>query len=104
MKPSPYPDWLDTVWATSPAKGERGKAERLALHTWLVLERLAEFILLRPYLPAQLRREDLGHLLFWSVFFHDFGKVAPAFQSILRGESGAKEKWGRHRHEVFSLA
>jgi len=104
MKPSPYPDWLDTIWAKSPDKGEGGKAESLAQHSWLVLERLAEFIRLRPSLPEQLGRDDLWHLLFWSVFFHDFGKVAPAFQSILRGESGAKEKWGRHRHEVFSLA
>lgn len=104
MKPSPYPDWLDDVWAKSPDKGEGGQAESLAQHTWAVLERLAEFIRLRPNLTDQLGRVDLWHILFWAVFFHDFGKVIPAFQGVLRGEKGAKDKWGRHRHEVFSLA
>jgi CRISPR-associated endonuclease/helicase Cas3 len=104
MRPSPYPDWLDEVWAKSAEKGEGGKPESLAQHTWLVLERLTEFIRLRPNLPKQLGRDDLWHLLYWSVFFHDFGKVMSGFQGVLRGEREAKEKWGKHRHEVFSLA
>lgn len=104
MRPSPYPNWLEDIWAKSPDKGEGGRAESLAQHTWNVLARLAEFIHLRPFLPVQLGRDDLWHLLYWAAFFHDFGKAVPAFQSVLRGEKGAKEKWGRHRHEVFSLA
>jgi len=104
MKPSPYPDWLDDLWAKSPNKGEGGYAESLAQHTWLVLERLAEFIRLRPSLPQQLGREDLWHLLYWSVFFHDFGKTIPAFQGVLRGQREDKDRWGKHRHEVFSLS
>jgi CRISPR-associated endonuclease/helicase Cas3 len=104
MKPLPYPDWLDDLWAKSPNKGEGGHAESLAQHTWFVLERLAEFIRLRPSLPQQLGREDLWHLLYWSVFFHDFGKAIPAFQGVLRGQHDDKDIWGKHRHEVFSLS
>lgn len=104
MRPSPFPDWLEDVWAKSPEKGEGGQAESLAQHTWAVLERLAGFIRLRPTLPSQLRRDDLWHLLYWAVFFHDFGKVIPAFQEVLHRKNGAKEKWQKHRHEVFSLA
>jgi CRISPR-associated endonuclease/helicase Cas3 len=104
MIPSPFPDWLDAIWAKSPDRGEGGEPESLAQHTWAVLERLTQFIRLRPSLPAQLGRDDLWQLLYWSVFFHDFGKVVPAFQGILRSESRSKQKWGKHRHEVFSLA
>ena len=104
MRPLPFPDWLDDVWAKSLEKTEGGQAESLAQHTWAVLVRLTEFIHLRPNLPAQLGRDDLWHLLYWAVFFHDFGKAVPAFQGVLHGESGAKEKWQKHRHEVFSLA
>jgi CRISPR-associated endonuclease/helicase Cas3 len=104
MKPSLYPDWMDHIWAKSPDKGEGGQAESLAQHTWAVLERLTEFIRLRPGLPDQLGHADLWHMLYWSAFFHDFGKAVPAFQSILRAESGGRERWGKHRHEVFSLA
>lgn len=104
MRPSPYPDWLDDLWAKSPNKGEGGHAESLAQHTWFVLERLTEFIHLRPSLPQQLGHEDLWHLLYWSVFFHDFGKAIPAFQGVLRGRREDKDEWGKHRHEVFSLS
>lgn len=104
MKPSLYPDWLDDIWAKSSNKGEGGHAESLAQHTWFVLECLAEFIRLRPSLPQQLGREDLWHLLYWSAFFHDFGKAIPAFQGVLRGQREDKDMWGKHRHEVFSLS
>jgi CRISPR-associated endonuclease/helicase Cas3 len=104
MKPSPYPDWLDEIWAKSPDKGEGGQAESLAQHTWAVLVRLGEFARLRPNLPHQLGRDDLWHILSWAAFFHDFGKVVSAFQGVLRKNTDSKEKWGKHRHEVFSLA
>jgi CRISPR-associated endonuclease/helicase Cas3 len=104
MKPSPYPDWLDDVWAKSPEKGEVGQGESLAQHTWAVVSRLAEFAYLRPSLAQEQKRPDLWNLLFWTAMFHDFGKTVPAFQAVLRAKVGAKEVWQRNRHEVFSLA
>lgn len=104
MKPYPYPDWIDHIWAKSPDKGEGGQAETLAQHTWAVLQRQAEFIRLRPRLSQLIERPDLWHLLFWASFFHDFGKAVPAFQGVLRNEEGGRSLWGKHRHEVFSLA
>lgn len=102
-RPQPHPDWLDDLWAKSADKGEGGKPESLATHTWLALSRLAELIHLRPTLPEELDKPDLWHLLYWSVFLHDFGKAHPAFQGVLRKEKEAKAVWGAHRHEVLSL-
>ena len=99
-KPSIYPDWLNDVWAKSAELGEDGQPETLVQHTWYVLSRLAEFIQLRPNLPAQLNVPRLWHLLFWSAFLHDFGKAVAGFQAQLRPDG---KRWG-HRHEVFSLA
>lgn len=102
-RPQPYPDWLDDLWAKSADKGEGGKPESLATHTWLALLRLAELIHLRPTLPEELGKPDLWHLLYWSVFLHDLGKAHPAFQGVLRKQKDAKAIWGAHRHEVLSL-
>ena len=99
-EPSTYPDWLDDVWAKSAELGEGGQPETLAQHTWNVLSRLAEFIQLRPDLPPQLNMPRLWHLLYWSAFLHDYGKVLNGFQAQLRSDGTG---WG-HRHEVFSLA
>ena len=96
--PSAWPDWLDAIWAKSPAKGEE-VGETLAQHTWTVLCRLADLVRLRPGLPARLQMPCLWHLLFWAGFLHDWGKVATGFQTALRGGP----RWG-HRHEVLSLA
>lgn len=92
------PPYLDHLLAKSAERGADGKPEVLAEHTWLVLERLAEFIRLRPFLPATLNQPRLWHILYWATFLHDFGKALPGFQKQLAGT-----KWG-HRHEVFSLA
>lgn len=97
-------DWLNDLWAKSPEKGEGGEPESLVAHTWLVLSRFAEFVRLRPTLPEDLGRADLWHLLYWSIFLHDFGKAHPAFQGVLRKDKKAKEIWNAHRHEVLSLA
>lgn len=100
MRPAAWPDWIEeTVWAKSADKGAQGKPESLAQHTYSVLLRLRDFMRLRPSLPAQSGQPELWNILFWAAFFHDFGKVMPGFQSMLRGG----DRWG-HRHEVFSLA
>jgi CRISPR-associated endonuclease/helicase Cas3 len=64
-----------------------------------VLERLTEFIRLRPDLSQKLGVPRLWYILFWAAFLHDFGKAASGFQAMLRGG----ERWP-HRHEVLSLA
>ncbi len=99
MRPPCWPDWLDEVWAKSAGKGAGGRPETLAEHTWLVLQRLADFIRLRPALPQAVGVPRLWHILFWAAFLHDFGKAAAGFQARLRGG----ERWP-HRHEVLSLA
>lgn len=92
------PEWLGEMWAKSPPPGEVA-GETLAEHTWHVLERLAELIRLRPWLPTYLEYPNLWPALFWGSFLHDFGKAASGFQAQLRNQG----KWP-HRHEVLSLA
>ncbi len=104
MHPNPWPYWIDDLWAKSAEKGEGSEAETLAYHTWLVLCRLADFIKLHSSLPRQLNQPRLWHCLYWGAFLHDFGKVMPAFQGVLQKDKTLKERWGKHRHEVFSLA
>ncbi len=99
MQPVCWPDWLDEIWAKSADKGAGGKPETLAQHTWYVLDRLSDFIRLRPDLPQAIGAPRLWHILFWVTFLHDFGKAASGFQARLRGG----ERWP-HRHEVLSLA
>lgn len=99
---SHWPHWMEGeygLWAKSAEKGEGQKPETLAQHTWYVVERLADFIYLRPDLPQILGVSRLWHILYWAAFLHDFGKAASGFQTRLRGG----EPWP-HRHEVFSLA
>ena len=104
-RPAVWPHALeDELWAKSAAKGEGGKPESLAQHTWLVLDRMSDFIKLRPELPARLGRPTLWNCLYWAAFLHDFGKAMPGFQGLLRGDRAARENWGGHRHELFSLA
>lgn len=104
-RPVIWPDALEPeLWAKSAAKGADGAPESLAQHTWLVLDRLADFIKLRPELPIRLGRPSLWNCLYWATFLHDFGKAMPAFQRLLRGDRTARDEWGGHRHELFSLA
>lgn len=100
MTPSRWPDWLDHLWAKSAGKGEGGQPETLAQHTWYVLERLSDFIRLRPTLPDEIGVARLWHILYWAAFLHDFGKATSGFQDVLHGQA---ERWP-HRHEVLSLA
>lgn len=105
MKPDYWPVWIeDSILAKSVDKSEGGKAESLAQHTWLVLSRLVEFVEIRKNIQNTITEPRLWHCLYWGTFLHDFGKVMPAFQGVLRGDKTQKEKWAGHRHEVFSLA
>lgn len=99
MIASAWPSQLDDIWAKSPLHPDQGQGERLAEHTWNVLEKLAELTHLRPDLPDVLGVPQLWNRLFWACWLHDFGKAAQGFQSMLRGG----EPWA-HRHEVLSLA
>jgi CRISPR-associated endonuclease/helicase Cas3 len=92
-----WPENLSHIWAKSPRPGQPS-GESLAQHTWEVLERLADLARLRPSLPQHAGQPRLWHLLAWAVFLHDWGKVAPGFQAMLRGGP----PWP-HRHEVLSL-
>ncbi|WP_069802423.1 CRISPR-associated helicase/endonuclease Cas3 [Thermogemmatispora onikobensis] len=108
MQPSPWPDWLNQgdcdLWAKrSPHEREGGSppvGESLAAHTWLVLERLADLVRLRPQLAVLLHAPRLWHCLFWACFLHDLGKAARGFQQMLRHPD---QSWP-YRHEVLSLA
>ncbi|MBN1427701.1 MAG: CRISPR-associated helicase Cas3', partial [Anaerolineae bacterium] len=98
----PWPEWMegaDGLWAKSLDKSAGPEAESLAMHTWLVLSRLADQYRLRPNLAEQLGEPRLWQRLFWACFLHDTGKAAAGFQQVLRGG----ERWPQ-RHEVLSLA
>ena len=100
MKPSCWPEAMESMlWAKSAERGAGKRPESLAQHTWDVLQRLAEFIALRPHLPQTLGMPRLWQVLFWAAFLHDFGKAARGFQARLRGGP----PWP-YRHEVLSLA
>lgn len=95
MKPSRWPNYLDSILAKSADRG----GETLAEHTWDVLEQLAGLRTLRPALQSLTETPQLWHCLFWTCLFHDFGKAARGFQSMLAGG----DRWPQ-RHEVLSLA
>jgi len=92
-----WPEGLDHIWAKSPGPGQPA-GESLVHHTWEVLQRLADLTRLRPSLPESVNQPRLWHLLAWAVLLHDWGKLAPGFQAMLRGGPS----WP-HRHEVLSL-
>lgn len=98
-RPTPWPDWLDSIWAKSPEKPGEANGETLAEHTWRVLAKLGELVRLRPGIPAHLGFPRLWHCLFWSCWLHDFGKAAQGFQATVRGGN----RWP-YRHELLSLA
>ncbi len=102
MTTLPYePESVRHLLAKSADRGLDGKEETLAHHTWAVLEKLADFIRLRPDLPVTLGQPRLWHLLYWATFLHDFGKAARGFQARLASKTAPV--WP-YRHEVLSLA
>lgn len=53
-----------------------------------------------PNVPELCGVEDFWEHLFYSIFFHDFGKGATGFQKMLK-EGNHKSPW-KYRHEVLS--
>lgn len=100
-----WPEGLDDVWAKSSDR-TGGSGEGLITHTWRVIERLRDLADLRPDLPDDVGEPRLWHRLFWACAFHDIGKASPGFQHRLRDNATTSlaRQWGRHRHEVVSLA
>jgi len=94
---SAWPHWLDHILAKSPENND-AHGESLPEHTWESLCRLCDLVQLRPWLPELCKFPKLWSVLFWALLFHDWGKVAPGFQTMLRGG----KQWP-HRHEVLSL-
>jgi len=103
--PQKWPNWLDDVWAKSPVEGQ-ATGQSLACHTWEVLERLADLRKLRPNLADDIHVPNFWSRMFWMCLLHDLGKCAQGFQDILHGkrETELAKHWGKHRHEVISLA
>ncbi len=64
----------------------------------LVFEQVRQAL---PILPDISGLDNFWELLFWAVFFHDFGKLHTEFQKELRGR---KNFWQQQRHEVYSVA
>lgn len=98
MLPAVWPDWCDALWGKSADPNEP-RGESLAMHTWLVLSRMADLQRLRPDLPQLVGVPGLWQTMFWVCLLHDLGKAAQGFQAMLRGG----DRW-RQRHEVLSLA
>jgi CRISPR-associated endonuclease/helicase Cas3 len=89
-------DPLGHVWAKSAEVS--GDGESLTAHTATVLARLAGWRTRYPRLPDHTSRSDLWDIAAWACTLHDIGKVAPGFQSMLRGGDRFPD-----RHEVLSL-
>jgi len=53
-----------------------------------------------PNVPELCGVEDFWEHLFYSIFFHDFGKGATGFQKMLK-EGNRKSPW-KYRHEILS--
>lgn len=86
---------VNDIYAKSPVPG----GETLREHTLQVVRRMGELKKRLPHLPNRLNIPEWWELLFWAAWFHDFGKAATGFQTMLKGG----ERWG-YRHEVLSLA
>jgi len=54
-----------------------------------------------PSLPSVSSLDDFFEILYIAILFHDFGKVHPEFQKVLRNQPNY---WEQQRHEVYSIA
>lgn len=93
-----WPEHLNSIWAKAAMDDEK-VGESLPEHTYFVLQMAGHAYSLRRHIPYLTGADEFWNILFWSCWFHDFGKSSPSFQSYLRGQT---TRWG-HRHEVLSL-
>lgn len=87
------------LWAKSPDKSAHAsEGESLLQHT-LNVAKVASAVCRRLPLPFA-ECEALEHVLIEAAAYHDLGKAATGFQTMLRD----KEQPWRHRHETLSTA
>jgi len=53
-----------------------------------------------PLLSQTSRTKNFWKLLFWAICLHDFGKLHPEFQKVLKN---LKNLWAWQRHELYSV-
>ena len=76
--------------------------ETLIEHTKNTLKVLKSVKEAYPEVPSICKVDDFWDYLFYSLFFHDFGKSSIEFQRILKKESD--DKFWNYRHEVLSAS
>jgi len=54
-----------------------------------------------PCLPKVTKLENFWQLLFYAVYFHDWGKCHVEFQKVLKGIK--PNYWNNQRHEIYSV-
>ncbi len=54
-----------------------------------------------PLLPKITKLDNFGQLLFYAIYFHDWGKCHVEFQKVLQGEKS--NYWNNQRHELYSI-
>jgi len=88
------------LWAKSPDRSNPAAriGESLLQHS-LNVARMAGDVCRRLPLP-QAEREALARVLMEAAAYHDLGKAATGFQTMLRDK---EQRWG-HRHETLSTA
>lgn len=54
-----------------------------------------------PMLPEVTKRKNFWELLFYAIYFHDWGKCHVEFQKVLKGIE--PNYWNNQRHEIYSI-
>ena len=54
-----------------------------------------------PYLPVVTNLNNFWELLFYIIYFHDWGKCHNEFQKVLKGLK--QNFWNYQRHEIYSV-
>lgn len=75
--------------------------ETLMEHTENTLKVLKSIKEAYPNIPELCGVDDFWNHLFYSLFFHDFGKASIEFQKVLRKEDN---EWNYYRHEILSVS